>query len=388
MARSKLKIEIFGAFFSIFMAGSVGSAQFETVGTFFQEDSTTIVDDMKVSEDGTILASVSALTAKYISIYSSQNGISSWKKLDTFSYPGASVNRAYNITTQGDQICYTATVIDENAVRQWIVRCGTHEPGSFSTLGSFFNVAGASALARKVVILEKGQLLVFGYVTENSKTLAVVATTSDFGKNWETVSKIEMPESGVPSASFERLSAESMFFTGTIIENGDEIIFGMYTSDAGKTWKMSNFPVKYGRFPDSSSDIGVGVISGHIYLKNEEKEIDAATMMTFDGGAVWTLVDQVHRPDLGRVNYFRHCSIKGDFIAVAGVFNSEELWVSRLSLDGGKTWQTREIWSGSESEGALSTAAVVTGDGVVYYGGLDDKKEGPSVATIRRETIE
>jgi len=161
-----------------------------------------------------------------------------------------------------------------------------------------------------------------------------ILTTSNGGRNWSRV-----PANSLPPA-LENEGAFAASGTNIAVHGKSSAWIGLgaaarsrvlRTNDGGRTWKVSETPIKSGPssgiFSIAFGDVKHGVIVGGDYQK--EKEATDNLALTQDGGATWTLVQGLS----GFRSVVAFVPGTNSVIAIGPAGGD-------YSKDGGKTWSS------------------------------------------------
>jgi photosystem II stability/assembly factor-like uncharacterized protein len=170
-------------------------------------------------------------------------------------------------------------------------------------------------------------------VSDSNAGAFYIITTNDGGKTWTRVPSDKLP------AALDNEGAFAASGTNVTVRPGGHVWFGtgaaarsrvLHSADFGRTWTISETPMKSGQssgiYSVAFRDTTHGVIVGGDYSKESEAIDNAA--ITSDGGKTWTLVN----------------GLTGFRSVVAHVPGSQSSWLavgpqgSDLSTDDGKTW--------------------------------------------------
>ena len=184
--------------------------------------------------------------------------------------------------------------------------------------------------------------------------------TNDGGETWQEIPTDRMPPA-LPNEGAFAASGSCLTVRGKsdvwFVTGGAASARVFHSIDRGRTWTVSDSPLRAGAAPRGSFSVAFrdarnGIVAGGDYEKPALGGKNIA--LTRDGGATWTLVDSATSPKGYRSAVAFVPGFAGRHLLAVGTSGSDR------SVDGGATWMPIDS-TGYNSVQAASGAAFVVG---------------------------
>ena len=268
---------------------------------------------------------------------------------------------------------------DSSNVSHWILRVSSDDGVTWSTVDDQTNVGDPSASLDSLSADSTGNV----YAAGATQAGWVIRKTSDGGAHWAEVDRFSSNFSGAYVTGIAASSAgAAVFACGYAFDSSSNIHWIMRMSaDGGATWSTADDFISTGNFPGAYATGVLIAPSGAVFATGAEIDDTGAanwtTRLSADGGATWNTVDSYQFPGGdGSTAWGTAIGVGADgAIYVVGDGGDPSLsggsrWIVRKSVDLGLTWATDDSYLIDGGQDSEPSALAVDSSGSVYVNGL------------------